>query len=105
MFFTPKRRPTAHRLLGTRSGDARARREYAMTLRITAWVQAALAVALVAAAVASHQAIQAHAGNLEPTLRLALPGAFGLGALVTLRSAWRNFGLSRAERAGREGGK
>lgn len=73
-----------------------------MTLRVTAWVQIALAVALVAAAVASYQAIQAHAADAKPTLRLALPGAFGLGALVTLRSALRNFGLSRSERAARD---
>ena len=99
MFFTPKRRPTAHRLLGRHSRDGRARREYAMTLRITAWVQVALAVALVGAAVASYQAIQAHAADAKPTLRLALPGAFGLAALVTVRSALRNFRLSRTERS------
>ncbi len=73
-----------------------------MTLRITAWVQMALAVALVAAAVASYQAIQAHAADAKPTLRLALPGAFGLAALVTVRSGLRNFRLSRAERSAGE---
>jgi hypothetical protein len=99
VFFTPKRRPTAHRLLGRRSRDSR---EYAMTLRITAWVQVALAVALVGAAVASYQAIQAHAAAAKPTLRLALPGAFGLAALVTVRSALRNFRLSRTERSNAE---
>ena len=70
-----------------------------MTLRITAWVQVALAVALVAAASASYQAIHAHAADAKATLRLALPGAFGLGAVVTVRSALRNFRLARAERA------
>ena len=99
VFFTPKRRPTAHRLLGARSRNLRARREYAMTLRVTAWVQVALAVALVGAAVASYQAIQAHAADAKPMLRLALPGAFGIAALVTLRSAARNFRLSRGERS------
>ena len=73
-----------------------------MTLRVTAWVQVALAVALVAAAVAAYQAIQAHAADAKPTLRLALPGAFGLAALVTVRSALRNFRLSRTERSATE---
>lgn len=105
VFFTPKRRPTAHRLLGRHARDIRVRREYALTLRITAWVQVALAMALVAAAVASYQAIQAHAAGAKATLRLALPAAFGLAALITVRSALRNFRLSRSERSASEAGK
>src|SRR4029453_3770025 len=69
VFFTPRRRPTAHRLLGRHSRDVRARREYAMTLRVTAWVQVALAVALVAGAGAPYQAIERLGAAAKPPVR------------------------------------
>jgi hypothetical protein len=99
VFFTPKRRPTAHRLLGRHGRDRRARREYATSLYVTGGIQAALAVALAAAGIVAFQAVQTHARDVDATLRLALPGAFGLGALVTLRSALRNIRLAKEERA------
>ncbi|HXV14563.1 MAG TPA: hypothetical protein VEC56_10195 [Candidatus Krumholzibacteria bacterium] len=99
MFFTPKRRPTAHRLLGRHGRDRRARREHATTLYVTGSIQVALAVALAAAGFVAFQAVQAHARDVDATTRLALPGAFVIGALVTLRSALRNLRLAKAEAA------
>ncbi|MCI0453058.1 MAG: hypothetical protein L0Z51_11860 [Candidatus Latescibacteria bacterium] len=100
MFFTPKRRPTSHRLLGRQRRDRRVRGEYATTLYVTGAVQVALSIALVAAGFVSFQAVQAHARDVDATVRLALPGAFFVGALVTLRSAVRNLRLAKTEKAG-----
>jgi len=47
----------------------------------------------------AYQAVQTHARDVEATLRLALPGLFVIGGLVTARSAVRNLRLARAERA------
>jgi hypothetical protein len=97
MFFTPKRRPTAHRLLGNRGRGERARREYATTLYITGAIQVALAVALVVAGGIAFQAVQAHARDVDATLRLGLPAAFVLAAAITARSAVRNLRLAKVE--------
>ncbi len=98
MFFTPKRRPTPRRLLGRRARDRRARHEYATTLTVTGTIQVALAVALVVAGIVAFQAVQAHARDVDATLRFALPGGFIVAALVTARSAIRNLRLASGER-------
>ena len=99
MFFTPKRRPSAHRLLGHRGRETRARREHATALWVTGGIQIALAVALFVAGFVAYQAVQTHAREVEATVRLALPGLFVLGGVVTARSALRNLRLARSERA------
>lgn len=98
MFFTPKRRPTAHRLLGNRGRDERARREFATSLLVTGGVQVALASALLIAGIVAFQAVQTHARDIEPSLRLALPALFVVGAAVTTRSAIRNLRLAKSVR-------
>lgn len=101
MFFTPKRRPTARRLLGNRGRGERARREYATTLYVTGTIQVALALALLVAGGIAFQAVEAHARDVEATLRLGLPALFVVGAAVTARSAVRNLRLAKDERAKR----
>lgn len=97
MFFTPKRRPTARRLLGNRGRGERARREYATTLYITGAIQVALALALLVAGGIAFQAVQTHARDVDATLRLGLPAAFILAAAITARSAVRNLRLAKVE--------
>ncbi len=99
VFFTPKRRPTARRLLGNRERDARSHREHAAALTVTGAIQAALAAALMVAATVAYQAVQTHARDVDATLRFALPGLFVVGALASARSAFRNLRLAREERA------
>ena len=99
MFFTPKRRPSAHRLLGRDARDQRTRREHGTALYVTGIIQTALAVALFVAAGAAFRAVQAHAQDVEATLRYALPALFVFGALVTARSAMRNLRMAKLERA------
>lgn len=98
MFFTPNRRRTPHRLLGNRGRDERARREFATSLLITGGVQVALASALLTAGIVAFQAVQAHARDVDASLRLGLPGLFVLGAAITARSAIRNLRLGRSVR-------
>lgn len=101
MFFTPKRRPTARRLLGNRARGERARREYATTLYVTGVVQVALSVALLMAGAIAFQAVQTHARDVDATLRLGLPALFVVAAALTGASAARNLRLAKAERAPR----
>jgi ABC-type nickel/cobalt efflux system permease component RcnA len=72
-------------------------------LYVTGIIQTALAVALLVAALAAFRAVQAHAQDVEATLRYALPGMFVFGALVTARSALRNLRMAQRERAGDRG--
>jgi ABC-type nickel/cobalt efflux system permease component RcnA len=99
VFFTPKRRSSARRLLGQQDRDRRTRREHATALLVTASIQAALAIALLVAAAVAYGAVQTHARDVDATLRLGLPGLFVVAALITTRSAVRNLRLARAERA------
>jgi hypothetical protein len=99
VFFTPRRRQSAHRLLDNRGRDERTRREHATALYVTGIIQAALAVALLVAGLAAFRAVQAHARDVQGTLRFGLPGLFVAGALVTVRSAVRNLRMARLERS------
>jgi hypothetical protein len=101
VFFTPKRRPTARRLLGNRARGERARREYATTLYVTGAIQVALSLALLVAGAIAFQAVQAHARDVETTLRLGLPALFIAAAAVTARSAIHNLRLAKTEGAPR----
>lgn len=101
MFFTPKRRPTARRLLGNRGRGERARREYATALYVTGAIQVALSLALVVAGAIAYQAVQTHARDVEGRLRLGLPALFVAAAAVTARSAVRNLRLAKVESAPR----
>ena len=97
VFFTPKRRPTARRLLGNRGRGERARREYATTLYVTGAIQVALSLTLLVAGAIAFRAVQAHARDVEATLRLGLPALFVVAAAVTARSAARNLRLAKVE--------
>jgi hypothetical protein len=103
VFFTPKRRPSARRLLADRARGTRARREYANALTITGVVQAALAAALIVAAVSAYRAVQTHAPHVAATLRLALPALFALGAAASARTALANLRRAREERRAEHG--
>jgi hypothetical protein len=99
VFFTPKRRPSAGRLLGRRERSHREHREYATSLTVTGAVQVALALSLLAAGFFAWRAIEVHARTIETPLRLGLPLTFAFGAWITLRSGIRNLRLAREVRS------
>ena len=74
---------------------SRQRREYAASVYAMAVIQALLSTGLAVAAVRSFQAIGAQAPQAAVWLRLVLPGVFIAGALLSLRSSWRNMRSAR----------